>query len=62
MVKFNLNEFVLYDFKWCWCEVVFVNGLWDEILEYNKGIFYQILNGLRKFFVVWDIFYYILEV
>jgi hypothetical protein len=59
--KFNLNESVPYDPKWRRCEAVLVNGPWDEISEYNKGISYQTSNGLRKSPAVWDILYYTSE-
>jgi len=49
--KFNLNETVPYDPKFCRCEAVLVNGPWDTISEYNKGVGSNLPGP-------WDLIYY----
>ncbi|PNP79746.1 hypothetical protein FNYG_06839 [Fusarium nygamai] len=59
--KYNLNETVPYDSKWRRCESVLVNGPWQNISEFNRGIVQEVSGVVKKAPAVWDLLYYMSE-
>ncbi|EXK33453.1 hypothetical protein FOXG_02676 [Fusarium oxysporum f. sp. lycopersici 4287] len=59
--KYNLNETVPYDSKWRRCESVLVNGPWQNISEFNRGIVQEVSGVVKKAPAVWDLLYYTSE-
>ncbi|PYI30590.1 chondroitin AC/alginate lyase [Aspergillus indologenus CBS 114.80] len=61
VAKYNLNESVPYDPSFRRCESVLVDGPWEEISEYNRGVVRQSGGTVKKSPAVWDLLYYTSE-